>query len=340
MAVVRLYPYRTAGPIELTATSPDGNRFDAPVLVESAGTDCSLALSARLPADLADVVAPGVAGAGRGDASAGSVRVLARLRSRSSQLREAVDLTPDDGASARLWAGPVDLAVDDWFGRVSIDVVIVLAESVEPSPGLAAERGSVLAWSEPVLVSFGEIVDRSRGRHLSVEWRSFSEGDDWLRTHRTHLFALEPSDPPVLWLNTDVAGAYRILTARGRHGIRARVRDVTYVQIAHQVWSSLLTASFTRLADHRTAGLGGEGGVAAIHDLGGWYGSALLDWLPVLYPGLDADAAADELLEDVATPIADELLMRRVATATQTKIRTADRFEGILRDAMLQEARA
>jgi hypothetical protein len=326
MAVVRLYPYRTAGLIRLWAEDPAGRVIDAPATIDVAGEDCQVVLRASLPIDLTDVLPP---------AAAGIHRVIARLQSRSSQRRTAVELREDENP-ADPWVGSVHLAADDWFGRVNIDVVVVLAEDVEPTLGYAADAGAVIAWSEALSVSFGVVEERVRGRNLTVEWRSFADGDDWLQTHQDQLFALEPSDPPVLWLNTDVVGAYRLLSAKGRTGIRARVRDITFVQIAHQIWSQLLSAAFAQLGDLQLNGLGDEEGLALIDELGGWNRAALLDWLPELYPGFEIAAAADQLLEDVRSPLAPELLMRRVPTAVQTKVRTADRFAGIMRDAMLQ----
>ena len=326
MAVVRLYPYRTAGPVRLVAADHKARQFEAPAIIDVGGKDCTLALTSTLPGDLADALP-------RGD---GTFRVIARLRSRSSQHRVAAALRPSGDPLADPWTGAVTLPVDDWFGRVGIDVVAVLAADVDPVPGYAIDAGAVLAWSESLSISFGAVEERTRGRNLTIEWRSFAEGDDWLRAHQDQLFALEPVDPPVLWLNTDIAGAYRLLSAKGRTGIRARVRDVTFVQIAHQVWSQLLTAAFTQLGDLQQNGLGDEEGLDLIDELGGWNRAALLDWLPALYPGSDLAAAADQLLDDVRSPIANELLMRRVPTAVQTNVRTADRFAGIMRDAMLQ----
>ncbi len=329
MAVVRLYPYRTAGPVQLVAADHDARRFEAPTIVDVGGKDCTLALTATLPGDLADAMPRG------GD---DMFRVIARMRSRSSQHRAAVDLRPSGDALTDPWTGEVTLPVEDWFGRVGIDVVVVLAGDLAPVPGYAVDAGAVLAWSDWLGVSFGVVEERTRGRNLTIEWRSFAEGDDWLRAHRDQLFALEPVDPPVLWLNTDIAGAYRLLSARGRAGIRARVRDLTFVQIAHQIWSQLLTSAFTQLGDLQQNGLGDEAGLDLIDELGGWNRAALLDWLPDLYPGTDLAAAADQLLDDVRSPIANELLMRRVPNAVQAKVRTADRFAGIMRDAMLQGA--
>ncbi len=334
MAVVRLYPYRTAGPINASALRrPDQHRFAAPAVVESAGADCELSFSATMPSDLTDVLPDGV--------GVDAIRVLVRLRSRASQLRRAVALRPPvTGSPADSWTGEVVMPAHEWFGRTITDVVAVLAADIEPVPGHAADAGSVLAWSETVTVSFGEPEDRRRGRNLTVEWRSFGDGDDWLRTHREQLFAVEPSDPPIVWLNTDVGGSYQLLSSRGRTGSRAQLHDMVFIQIGHQVWSSLLTAAFSRLADLHASGVVDGDGVGALDELGGWYRAALLDWLPPLYPGFDIEAAADQLLADVATPMADELVMRRVPSAVQNVIRTRDRFDGLFRDAILRQSEA
>lgn len=323
MAVIRFYPYRTAGPVELEV-AVDGGRLHAPVVIDAHGQDRRLDLVARLPANLVDVVAPG-----------GEIEVLARVRSRSSQRREGVRLAPDGGPG--VWAGPLDLHVDEWFGTVTIDVVAVLAAAVDAPAGYAAGRGSVLAESDSVSVVFGEVAERNRGRSLTVEWRTFSDGDEWLRSHADHVFALEPVDPPVLLLNTEVVGSYALLSAKGTRGIRARVRDLTFVQIAHQVWSQLLTTAFSQLAD-LDATAGDADGLGLIDELGGWNRAALLDWLPLLYPGFDLAGAADQLLDDVRSPFAMELTLRRVPTAIQAHLGSADRLGGILREARLVES--
>ena len=324
MSVVRLYPYRvSARPTVLRVGRPGEPQRPAPITIGAENDDVVLELEVRLPDDAGSLVPAGV--------GSDILRPIVRVSSRDSQSREPVSLEPDDGR----WTGTVKLARHRWFGRVELEAVVVLDRDIERVAGHASVAGSVVARSDAVTVVFDELRSTAQGRTLTVEWISFSDGNEWVRTHADQLFALQPSDPPILWLNTDVPGSYALLSARGTRGPRARLRDAVFVQIAHQVWTSLLTVAFTRLGDTAAASGAVSEPADLLADLSGWYGEALEEWLSDLYLGDPLETAVDRLVDDVRSPLSDELLLQRVPSAVQRFVGSAPKFAGMLKEQRL-----
>lgn len=138
------------------------------------------------------------------------------------------------------------------------------------------------------------------GGRLDIHWTSFSEGNERLRRDRKHLFALEYTDLPKLLLNEDVPRAKLILSNRGTRGRHPRIRDVTFMQIAHQVWSSLLASSLVALRS--VPGSDGDLDANALLEEipEAWRAAVLRDWARFLFPEMgDQDGAVDRLVEEV-----------------------------------------
>ena len=324
MSVVRLYPYRvSARPTVLRVSRPGDVPRPAPVTIQAENDDVVLELEVRLPDDAGSLLPVGLGSDG--------LRPIVRVFSRDSQRRESVFLELDE----RSWTGTVKLARHRWFGRVDLEAVVVLDRDIEPVAGCAFVAGSVVARSEPVGVVFDALRDSAQGRTLAVEWVSFRDGSEWLRSHADQLFALQPTDPPILWLNTDVPGSYALLSARGTRGPRARIRDAVFVQIAHQVWTSLLAVAFTRLGDIAAASGAVSEPADLLADLSGWYREALEEWLTGLYVGDPIETAVDRLVDDVRSPLSDELLLQRVPSAVQEFVGSAPKFAGLLKEQRL-----
>jgi hypothetical protein len=160
----------------------------------------------------------------------------------------------------------------------------------------------------------------------------FSEGNEWLRRSRSHLFALEYAELPRLLLNEDVQSAKVILHSAGTRGRRPRIRDATFMQIAHQAWSSLLATSLNELGgavrDDSTAD-----SASLFNEITEWRAEVLRDWARLLYPEAgDQDTAVTMLIEQVRAPGMEDLLVRRLPYAISQRLETWKGFAGLARE--------
>jgi len=120
--------------------------------------------------------------------------------------------------------------------RNTVDIVAGLVRTAEADhiveDGYAAFNGAVLSdcrkWEIRV-----DPPELPAGKFLDIRYKSFKE--------KQKLFKLESDfENPILWLNGDYTDIARILNSKATRGMEARIRDVFFDMISHQVWTQLL----------------------------------------------------------------------------------------------------
>lgn len=221
---------------------------------------------------------------------------------------------------------------EDWFGPVDIHLVAVLRSEASPVAGYASDKGALLGWSEPLRLMLDEQFAPPSGG-LDIEWFKFTE---YSTLNDQHLFAMQASGKsgPRLLLNSDFPQAYGVLTSRGTRGAQARIRDATYMQIAHQGWSSLLGAAYGGLREACQNGEGG--GESPMEELLPWQAAVLRDWALYLFPEeTDPEGALEKLVDSADEGEYQDVLVNRLPSAINQRLRTGSAFEGLVRDARL-----
>ncbi|HYF80525.1 MAG TPA: hypothetical protein VD973_25740 [Symbiobacteriaceae bacterium] len=216
----------------------------------------------------------------------------------------------------------------DWCGTLHVQAFLV-RNAANPAlpPGYARDHGAMLASSDEIEILFDEYAAPPTGGLLENRWVNFAQADqEWLRRQGDNLFALDiTSDPPVLFLNSAVDGAQSTLNSDAPHGRRARIRDLTFNLIAHQVWSSLLGMALTELA---AQGLQSGPDALDVRELTRWQQAAIQEWLPHLYPEIDSrEDALSHLYADLrGHGWTRSLLVHRLPEALQQRFKTGERM--------------
>lgn len=324
MSIDRFYPYRTC---------PDSLQLelDAPGLELPRGSDGALQIYDQDIAEVtlrAAVAMPGhvlptvLAPEERNNPPVSVVLVCQSVEARRREAR------PLDGDG--VYEITFTLRRSEWIGAVEFQAALVRTTARQGLPaGFGADRGCLLAWSEPRRVLFDE-PPLPPGNFLEVVWVRFDEGDEWLRRHESHLFALETTGPrPRLLLNSGVPGAVSILAGTGTRGPAARIRDATYHLIVHQVWSSLLAAAMGHLA----ATAPSPEDEPDLDLLEPWQQGVLQGWAPFLFPEEEREGALKQLPASVRRQdTMDAVLLRRLPTAIQQRLSTFRGFEGLVQE--------
>jgi len=260
-----------------------------------------------------------------------SLLAVLRLRSISSQKRFIVKLP---NLSDRVET--IEFDRNEWMGSVSITALLLLRRQGSQLGGdLAQDAGSIVAWSDDVTVHFDEPQSALPGDHLDVRWASFAESDE-LSRWRDHLFSITTDNPPRILLNSDVPLAHAVLTSKGTTGRKARIRDVTFFQIAHQAWTSMIANAIDNLGEviDEESDSSPREDLAQLED---HEQRMLEDWAPFLYSGLDIESSLERLHEAAKTRRVDDAIIRRLPHAIQHRLKTYRGFEGLVKDAGLFE---
>lgn len=329
MTTQRFYPHRTA-PDGLTlalVVNPALPRrsdgvYDA--TAEEAGS-IQIRGSVEMPAEVLHEVLP------PSEAGDPPVEIVLTIRNLEGRQRRRV---PVKGRQRKF---ELSLERHHWVGEVELRAFLLRTKdmastALDADERLGAEQGIVLSWSEPTIILLDEAETSPPGRALHVEWIRF-ETTDHLRPFADHLFVLEADDPPKLLLNSGISGLYSTLEAKGTRGAKARIRDAVYMQIGHQVWSSLLASAITHFGI-----LMQEGGAVGLEDLDSWHGHVLRDWAPEMFPAGNADDALPAVIDAIENGQTEELLVSRLPTAIQRRLRSWNAFAGLARDASLTTA--
>jgi hypothetical protein len=329
MSSETFYPYSTAPEgitLTLEMSDPDVRRrpegfWDA---TDPLVDEIKMGVTFDLADDLLETVLPAA------ETSRPPVAMLVTGTSLEARRRQAWRF---DWSQATTEAVELVLRRSEWVGMAEIQAVMVRTrESTKPEDGYAVAASSRLAWSAVEKVAFDEPPDLPPGGRLEIKWMKFSEGNEWLRRSRSQLFALEYAELPRLLLNEDVQSAKIILHSAGTHGRRPRIRDATFMQIAHQTWSSLLATSLAELGgavrDDNDADP-----ASLFSEITEWRAAVLRDWARWLYPEEgDQDGAIARLIEQIRIPGMDDLLMRRLPYAISQRLETWKGFVGLARE--------
>jgi hypothetical protein len=325
MATGYAYPYKVLADsvaVEILDTEPcvpvEGHRLDLRELAETPGA--ALRLSVRCSIDprvLTTVLPPGAD-------PATAAQLSVRERSVGSHLR-AIHPQP---------AGEFDATfefvfpVDEHFGTVELEPLLILAEDLDGPASCARAAGSVLSWGPTLLLQFDSSEPFSAGGMLEVEWRNFDDDPD-LPSEALH--TLEIDDRPKLFLNSASPAAYDVLRSEATHGTKARLRDVTFSSIAAEVWTTLVRSSYTALRiqvalepDAETA--------EVLAELSDWQRSVLEAWAPLLLGQDDAQLAITELCEAAASNDVDPL--SRLDKVLHHQLEPRRRFDKLAEEAL------
>lgn len=246
------------------------------------------------------------------------------LQAIEARHRRSIRLTGTGG----VYRSTLTLRKRDWCGTLRVQAFLVRNASNSALPsGYARDHGAMLASSDEIELQFDENAAPPTGGLLENRWVDFTQAEqEWLRRQGDNLFALDiTSDPPILFLNSAVNGAQSTLNSEASHGRRARIRDLTFNLIAHQVWSSLLGTALTELA---AQGVQSGPDALDIKELTRWQQAALNEWLPHLYPEIDSrEDALSQLYADLRGHAwTRSLLVQRLPEALQQRFKTGERM--------------
>jgi hypothetical protein len=222
----------------------------------------------------------------------------------------------------------LEFPVDDNWGQLELEPVVVLSSDIPAEAGLANAAGSVLSWGAALSILFDTAEPFSNGSMLEVEWRNFEEDPD-LPGDALHALEIEPR--PKLLLNSGSAAAYDILRSEATHGTKARLRDMTFASIASEVWTSLIRTSYAALRTEALLAPESEP-IELLDELGDWQRAVLGAWAPSLVGEPDPETALSEL---AATAKDDEVdPLDRLDRVLQLQLKPRSRFELLAQDAL------
>ena len=255
------------------------------------------------------------------------LQLVLRMRSISSQNRQ---VTPYSDLADR--DATVAFDRSDWAGTVNMTALLIRREvRASAAAGLASRRGAIVAWSDDLQVHLDEPSSALPGDHLEVRWVRFGDSPELAPWHN-HLFSISPETPPLILLNSDFPSAHAVLSSRGTHGRKARIRDVTFYQIAHQAWTSLIANAIDNLGEVIDSDPGSDAGLdEAFALLDEHDRRILIDWAPYLFHELTIERAIEMLYDAARTRRIDDIVIRRLPHAIQTRLHTYRGFEGLVK---------
>ncbi|MDW3217090.1 MAG: hypothetical protein R8F63_00645 [Acidimicrobiales bacterium] len=313
--------------ISVTAVSDElGERPDGSLDAQSVGPIASLRLEVEIDtARLAECLSPG-------ESVRDACSVVLLARSIASRRRDCIERCPVEETTVF----DLDLPRARHRGLVELTVRVVRSVDVaEPEPGRAFEIGELLGEADPVRVHFDE-PQTAPGASLEVEWRDFAS-DPKLQDQREHIFALDDAEPPVILLNSGIRMLYEILSNKGPRGRPAKIRDAVFMQIVHQVWTSLLgdaaAAALEAKAELERSGQPPDA-TAVLDEVGGWRAVVLRDWAPSLTGESDPEQAVDRVVDDLADGLG-LLLVNAVPRAIQERLGTRKSYDGLVKEMRL-----
>lgn len=237
------------------------------------------------------------------------------------------------------YESPLHLSSSNFAGTLLVNAVVARTTFAhEPEAGLAIDRGSMIAWSEPVPIRFTEQTTPP-GKFLDPLWLDFSQSEDpWLNQNTDALFVVEPgSELPKLFLNSSFHPDIRtILDSRGTTGRAARVRDAAFAFVAQGGWTSLLSIvlSDVREAVDDASDLDASEALANVPME--WKRSVFLDWAPELFPDVTPPAEARQYVEALISVDMEELMTKRLSVAIQTRFGGSSKFGSLITELLTQ----
>lgn len=319
------FPYRTATDLPLNIEvegierGPDGSLH-----AFTAEGDFTVALETSLQGSVLSTLVPG------SETDDPPVEVSVRLTSIESRYRDLIPMAK----VGDIYEAELQLSTTDFAGTLQISAVAARSTYAHsPEPGLAVDRGSLLAWSDVFKIQFSEPA-LPPGKFLDTAWRDFSKDDDvWLKAHASSLFAVDPgTELPILLLNSSFHPDIRtILDSRGTTGRTARVRDAAFSFIGQGAWTSILSVV---LGDVRRAVEECEEDEAeALSNMPmEWKRFVFVDWAPYLFTEVTHPAEDRDFVAALASTDHEELVSKRLPTAVQTRFSGASKFGALIEE--------
>lgn len=325
MATGYAYPYKVlddAVLVEIVDTEPevpvDHHRLDLRELAETPGAMLKLTVRCSIdPEAVASVLPPGAD-------PASAAQLSLRQRSVGSHLR-SIDAEPAGEFDATF---ELEFPVDQHFGTVELEPLLILAEDLDGPASCARAAGSVLSWGPKLSLQFDSSEPFSTGGMLEVEWRNFDEDPD-LPSDALH--TLEIDDRPKLLLNSASAAAYDILRSEASTGTKARLRDMTFASIAAEVWTTLVRSSYSALRIQVALEPDADAS-DLLAEIAGWQRSVLEAWAPLLLEEDDAQLAVTELCEAAGSDDVDPL--SRLDKVLHQQLNPRRRFDKLAEEAL------
>jgi hypothetical protein len=318
------FPYPFAGEVLDLAFEPEDSdlevgetgRILAEALPETA--EVRLRLAVAVPDDVLDRVLPDA------EREQPPVNVVVAARSIASRWRHAVPLSPDGDR----WHGTLQVPKRELFGEVHLEPALIRTAAGD-NGDYAGHLGALLATGREVVVEVDE-PPVPAGGFLQIEWDNFRDSANHQRhTHPQHLYMLDTrGETPVLWLNEAIPDFKNVMHTRAPRGGNLRVRDAMFDTIVSQVWTSLASLAFARLAIEMARNEDSDEDPVGL--LPEWNQRVINFWAPQLYDGT-RDQAIEQVIEAASEPGEFADLCDRLATAVQNQARTGHAFRGLIR---------
>jgi len=235
------------------------------------------------------------------------------------------------------WCATVAAAYADLGDAATLRAIAARTRDAHSgTSGLASRAHARVAESRPATLIFEARDTVPASGMLTVKWESFQASD---HAERRRLSALPwyvelVENPPIVWLNSDVADLHPVLHSKGTWGAQARMRDLINRTIAGPVWTQLFCAAMGSVERDEDDALTAREG---------WRRHVLQKLAPHLTSN-DRATAFERLLEDIERSRTDpETLVSLIerlglAVSTLTDLRTA--IDGGLRDIITTRSHA
>lgn len=162
-------------------------------------------------------------------------KIDAVLFCREAKWRHCVSL---DCGEDGIWKGVIPLRRSELSGTLAVKAFLIRThDRQDPAHGFASKANVRLASSKEWKI-YADDPQTPPGEYLEVEWIDFAESDkDRIKDFASHIYYLDfGENPPVLYLNSGIAGLKDALESRATRGVPAAVRDVLFDSIAQSVW--------------------------------------------------------------------------------------------------------
>lgn len=221
-----------------------------------------------------------------------ALELFVAVRCPATRLSRRVSLA-EDAARPRHFAGMLTLSIDDVRGLVELTPYLV--RRVEGRSKVHARHaGARLASARPWILRF-DLGRTTSGKFIDVRYEPFSKLSE-AALWSSALYRLQCElDDPILWLNSDHRELVAILDSKATNNAAARMREVFFAHIAHNVWAQLFMYAAESCSPD------GDGA----HP---WCAAVLQRFLPAIFPELgDHRSRVAELVERIRDGKSGEL---------------------------------
>ncbi len=254
------------------------------------------------------------------------VVVVVAARSISARRREVLRLAADDGH----WSGSLNWPKQDLFGEITLEPALIRTEAGTDG-SFATHCGALLASGDAVTLELDE-PPVPPGGFLDIRFENFKESGNFKRSARPDLLYMLDTDreTPILWLNEGISHFKAVMLAKGPRGGNLRVRDAMFDTIVSQVWTSLASLAFCRLAVDARSLEENDDDSDPIEGLPEWHQRVINFWAPQLYDGSKSEAI-EQVVEAATDAALVSELWDKLSLAVQKQARTHYAFRGLIR---------